>query len=308
MNIPHLDLQHLDPVGLDQACARWGFFKLTGHQIPKPLSEELMAQTYRFFQQTSEQKRSIARTAENSWGYFDAELTKNRRDWKEILDIGPAVLSGPLAGSMPQWPDLAGFKETMLAIEKHLHTIALELVSSITAGLGSDEDLTSAFVDHSSFLRLNYYPPCPDPAPADADFFPQRGELGISHHTDAGALTVLLQDQQPGLQVYSGNRWHTVQPSEDALIINIGDIVQVWSNDKYKAPLHRVLANAEQPRISTPYFLNPSYDYHYAPLAATLIQDQPRYNAINWGYFRAQRSQGDYADHGEEIQISNFRR
>ncbi len=308
MNIPHLDLQDLDLVALDQACSQWGFFKLSGHQIPPHLIREVMAQTSRFFQQPHAQKQKIARSADNAWGYFDAELTKNRRDWKEILDIGPAVTSGPLAGSFPQWPDQAGFQEVMMALESHFHSIALELVRSITATLGSVEDLTAAFDDHSSFLRLNYYRPCPDPAPADADFVPLKGELGISHHTDAGALTVLLQDEQPGLQVYRDSRWHTIMPSEDALIINIGDIVQVWSNDRYQAPLHRVLANANQPRISTPYFLNPNYDYDYAPLAATLLEAEPKYNAINWGYFRSQRSQGDYADHGEEIQIANFSR
>lgn len=308
MDIPHLDLQDINPLALDRACAQWGFFKLSGHQIPARLIREVLTQTALFFQQPREHKQQIARSADNAWGYFDAELTKNRRDWKEILDIGPAVTQGLLAGSFPQWPDLTGFQETMIELEDHFHKVALELIRSIALSLGSDEDLTSAFDDHSSFLRLNYYPPCPDPAPADADFVPAKGELGISHHTDAGALTVLLQDQQPGLQVYRDSRWHTISPTDDALIINIGDIVQVWSNDRYQAPLHRVLANASVPRISTPYFLNPNYEYNYAPLAATLDGVEPKYNSINWGYFRSQRSQGDYADHGEEIQIANFSR
>ena len=119
---------------------------------------------------------------------------------------------------------------------------------------------------------------------------------------------MLLPDNQTGLQFLYVDDWHTVRAEPGALIINIGDIVQVWSNDRYQAPLHRVLANASQPRISTPYFLNPSYNYDYAPLAATLHGDEPKYNSINWGYFRSQRSQGDYADHGEEIQIANFSR
>ena len=308
MNIPQLDLQHFDLQAFDKACSEWGFFKLKGHQIPGSLIEEVMSQCHGFFQQPAALKKRIARSADNAWGYFDAELTKNRRDWKEILDIGPAVDNGPLAGAYPQWPDQAGFREAMTSLEGYFHQIALELIRSISVSLGSDEDLTRAFADHSSFLRLNYYPPCPNPAPADADFFPDNGELGISHHTDAGALTVLLQDQQPGLQVYRGGNWHTIMPTEDTLIINIGDIVQVWSNDRYKAPLHRVLANTSQPRTSTPYFLNPDYEYDYAPLAATVVTDAPRYNAINWGHFRSQRSLGDYADHGEEIQIADFSR
>ena len=68
---------------------------------------------------------------------------------------------------------------------------------------------------HTSFLRLNCYPPCADPAPADAASIPEHGHLGISRHTDSGALTVLLQDMQPGLQVLHDDRWH-LGPSHGA--------------------------------------------------------------------------------------------
>jgi isopenicillin N synthase-like dioxygenase len=307
MNIPHLDLQHLNLTALDQACAEWGFFKLSGHDLTPSLIDEVMVQTQQFFRSDGATKKQISRSEKNSWGYFDAELTKNTRDWKEILDIGPAVNAGPLAGSFPQWPDQVGFRATMEQFNEHLHAVALELVGHIAQCLGSADNLVEVFDHHSSFLRLNYYPPCPNPAPADAPFFPADGELGISHHTDAGALTVLLQDEQPGLQVYQNKRWQTIEPNANALIINIGDIVQVWSNDRYIAPLHRVLANAGKARISTPYFLNPDYAYNYAPLESVLDKSTPKYQPINWGDFRSQRSQGDYADRGEEIQISNFR-
>ncbi|MEM9624190.1 MAG: 2OG-Fe(II) oxygenase family protein, partial [Pseudomonadota bacterium] len=81
----------------------------------------------------------------------------------------------------------------------------------------------------------------------------------------------------------------------------------VWSNDRYCAPLHRVLAHNTQPRYSLPYFLNPAYTYHYAPLESPLKQHADRYQAINWGEFRSRRSAGDYADEGTEIQISDYR-
>ena len=327
MSIPVLDLQALTTARLDDACRQWGFFALAGHDIDDGLITEVLAQAQGFFAQTSESKNQIRRSANNAWGFYDAELTKNRRDWKEIIDIGPPVHNGPLAGSSPQWPQLAGFKDCMETLTAEMHRISLRLVSEIASSLGVSEDLTVPFLDHSSFLRLNYYPPCPDPAPsgantgantdadantgtdadADADFQPKSGQLGISHHTDAGAVTVLLQDAQPGLQVYRNDRWHIVPVTPDTLIINIGDIVQVWSNDRYPAPLHRVLANDDCPRISVPYFLNPSYDYDYAPLQTTHSDFIPRYEAINWGEFRQQRTAGDYADYGTEVQISNFR-
>ena len=259
MSIPILDLQAMDHTRLDAACRQWGFFGLQGHGIDKNLWQAAFDQSRRFFEQPLDAKNVIRRAADNAWGFYDAELTKNRRDWKEILDIGEAAMEGPLAGSVPQWPELPEFREVISAFTNALHTVGLRLLDELAAAMGTSINLRAPFDTHSSFIRLNYYPPCDDPAPADADFVPQRGELGISHHTDAGAVTVLAQDEHPGLQVFHGDAWHTVPPHADTLIINIGDIVQVWSNDRYLAPLHRVLASSDHARISIPYFLNPDY-------------------------------------------------
>ena len=92
-----------------------------------------------------------------------------------------------------------------------------------------------------------------------------------------------------------------------SIIINIGDVVQVWSNDRYRAPLHRVLASDTHTRFSAPFFLNPAFATDYAPLPATLVDVAPRYRSINWGDFRNGRAAGDYADVGEEIQIAHYR-
>jgi isopenicillin N synthase-like dioxygenase len=89
-----------------------------------------------------------------------------------------------------------------------------------------------------------------------------------------------------------------------ALVVNLGDIVQVWSNDAFVAPLHRAIAHPSRHRYSVPFFLNPSCDTHYAPLAG---DQPPRYRAISWREFRALRSAGDHADLGEEVQISHYR-
>lgn len=292
MSIPVLDHTDLDPSALATACEDWGFFALVNHGVSTDLLDSAYAQMRRFFAQSTTVKNRIRRTADNSWGFYDAELTKNKRDWKEIVDIGAAADSGPLAGSYPQWPEQPGFKDTFLDVADAFHQVAMQLVEAIAKLLSVDNDVTAAFADHSSFLRLNYYPIC------DA----ADDQLGISRHTDAGAVTVLWQDPQPGLQVYSGAAWHTVEPVPGGLIINVGDIVQVWSNDRFRAPLHRVLAQSTMPRYSLPYFLNPNYAYDYAPLGTQL----PLYKPINWGHFRSGRSAGDYADHGAEIQISDF--
>ncbi len=286
---------------LAAACATWGCFQIVNHGIPDVVISSLHAQMGRFFDQPLEQKKTIERTESNPWGFFDQELTKNIQDSKEIFDVGPAAVLGPLAGSSPQWPEnMPEFKSAILEFYDATQAIAEKILTGISQNLGMPADfLTADFGERqTSFLRLNYYPVCEQP----------RENLGISHHTDAGAVTVMAQDMNPGLQIHRGGEWHTVVPRTDALVVNIGDIVQVWSNDRYVAPLHRVLASAEVERYSAPFFFNPDYDLDYAPVAGVVDEDSPAlYRAINWGEFRAGRAAGDYADYGEEIQISHYR-
>ena len=135
------------------------------------------------------------------------------------------------------------------------------------------------------------------------------GHLGVNAHTDSGALTLLLQDDQPGLEVFHDGAWQLVEPRRDALVVNIGDIVQVWSNDRYTAALHRGLVSANAARFSAPFFFNPAYRTWYAPLLSTVDAGHPaRYRPIHWGEFRARRAAGDYADHGEYHSINHYSR
>ena len=99
------------------------------------------------------------------------------------------------------------------------------------------------------------------------------------------------------------SHWKTVPSEEEELIVNTGDLLQIWSNDQFQAPVHRVLANDKFDRYSAAFFLNPKYETDVVPLSKT---DQ-RFRSLNWGDFRSKRSAGDYADLGEEIQIDHFR-
>ena len=183
-------------------------------------------------------------------------------------------------------------------------TISLTLLESIMQSLRLHRSsLAQHFTNgNSSFLRLNHYPVCKVPADPEEDF-PTEGHLGIYHHTDAGAVTVLLQDEVSGLQVRHNDTWTTIACENDSLIINVGDLVQVWSNDRYKAPLHRVLANSKQDRFSAAFFMNPDYSTNCIPQTG----DKPRYRSVNWGEFRSARAAGDYANIGDEVQISDYR-
>ncbi len=92
------------------------------------------------------------------------------------------------------------------------------------------------------------------------------------------------------------------------MVINTGDMMQVWSNDIYQAAIHRVLAMRSAERFSIPFFFNPSADSRVSPLPSVIDDaDPPHYREIQWSDFRGKRTDGDYADYGAEVQISQYR-
>jgi isopenicillin N synthase-like dioxygenase len=93
-----------------------------------------------------------------------------------------------------------------------------------------------------------------------------------------------------------------------ALVINTGDMMQVWSNDYYQAAIHRGLPMDQQDRYSIPFFFNPAAATDVSPLPSVVSAARPaRYRSINWADFRGKRTDGDYADYGPEVQIAQFR-
>ena len=305
-NVPVIDIAELDSAeslaAIDRACRDWGFFQVTGHGIEPALLRNIFEVSREFFAQPAAEKQRIRRDADNPWGYYDRELTKNRQDWKQIYDFGPA--DGDRF--RPRWPGgylRLRFEPVVRAYYANCRSLALRLLSAMASNLGtSPDELLAGFDDtHTSFLRLNYYPKYPLGAEDDRPF-------GVGEHTDAGALTLLLQDEQAGLEVFRDDRWYLVEPRPGALVINIGDMLQVWSNDRYRAARHRVVTNPRRDRYSVPFFLNPSYETRYAPLPATVTAERPpRYRSIQWREFRTLRAAGDYADVGEEVQITHYR-
>ena len=292
---------------VDAACRDWGFFQAVGHGVDECTIAALKREMRAFFAQPSGAKRAVLRSAGNPWGFYDQELTRRTRDWKEVYDYGP-----PDGETMtPQWPQaLPAFRPAVEAFYAACDQVALGLLRVIATNFGMPATaLDSAFRPaHTSYLRLNFYPRCPRPERPDDTAVARNGYLGVNHHTDSGALTLLLQDDQPGLEVLHDGTWTLVEPRRDALVVNIGDIVQVWSNDHYRAALHRGLAAADAERFSAPFFFNPAYSAAYAPLPSMVDERHPpSYRPILWREFRARRAAGDYADHGEYAQISDYR-
>ena len=289
--------------GISNACREWGFFYIKNHSIPTETIKSFRTNMDKFFKKSPQESLySIKRNQQNSRGYFDDELTKEKLDWKRCFDFGAqdgSLDNEGLDGSN-QWPskdEHPTFERVMRQYFHQMEHLSEILLGAICQSLQMNSDALKHNFDgnHTSYLRLNYYPRCPDPS----------SNLAIHHHTDAGALTILYQDDGiTSLQVLRNDEWHFIPPREGTFLINIGDMIQVWSNDEYKAPLHQVQANAEKERFSAPFFYNPSYETDVKPLHVD--DSDPRYKTLNWGDFRAKRFAGDFADLGEASLLSHF--
>ena len=291
------------------ACRTWGFFQVVNHGISAAQIDEVWRQTHALFALPGEQKLAIQRDRASPWGFYNKELTKNQRDKKEVFDYTREGFD-PIYGAQNRWPEHpAQFKPTMLAYLDACTELSLNLLEAFCRGL----DLPAKFMhehfdgNHTGFMRLNYYP-VEDPM-ASLGGEHSAADLGVHHHTDAGALTVLLQDEVSGLQVFRDGFWYDIPTVDGAMVINTGDMMQVWSNDIYQAAIHRVLAMNASDRYSLPFFFNPAADCTVSPLPSVVGEDRPgRYHPIEWGSFRGRRSEGDYADYGTEVQISQYRK
>jgi len=294
-----------------EACARHGFFIVTNHGISEELLRGLEDDMATFFHSPQEEKRRIKRTANNSRGFADDELTKQRQDWKELLDVGhkpfPSLAddhpSNVVMDGHNQWPEgHPGLRAKAERYYVEAAALAGRLMEAVALGLGLPREyFRPHFREHTSYMRMNYYPAYGGEDPS---------QLCISRHTDAGALTVLRQGDVESLQVYTGSKedngdgqWQTVPSIPGALTINTGDMLQVWSNSLYKAAEHRVLVNTGKERFSYTLFYNPDYTTNVAPFASA---EPAKYTAINYGEFRRKRFEGDFADVGTEVQIEHY--
>ena len=240
LGVPVIDVSMLDTtplasltpttpcvVAISAACRTWGFFQITHHGVDPSLMAAFYAEQLAFFELPAPTKRGLARTLQNSKGWYNDEQTKQKVDWKEGFDIAVTPVMRRYFGVMEQ--------------------LARKLVACMALGLGLPHDHFFAHFDavHSSYLRLNHYPVCPEP----------EKHRAISEHTDAGAVTVLSQGPYMvrSLQVLKPDDgvWYDVEPIEGAFTINTGDIMQVWSNDLYRAPLHRVKAQPDKVRVTS---------------------------------------------------------
>lgn len=141
------------------------------------------------------------------------------------------------------------------------------MLAMLSAGIGLEEGKLEEEVGGMSDLllqmKINYYPPCPQPNMA----------VGVPAHTDVSALSFILHNMVPGLQVYYGDQWVTVGCMPDAIIMHVGDVIEILSNGRYKSVLHRVLVNREKVRISWAVFCEPPPDKIVLKPLAALVHE-----------------------------------
>lgn len=298
---------------IGNACREWGFFQVINHGVPPELRGKVQKAMKTFFDLPMEEKKKIQRDAVHPMGYHDSEHTKNVRDWKEIFDFflqDPTVVPAShepddreLRTLTNQWPEYPPeFREVCEEYAREVEKLAFRLLELMTLSLGlPPHRLKGRFKEQTSFLRFNHYPPCPCPELA----------LGVGQHKDGGALTVLSQDDVGGLQVRrKDGEWIPVRPIPDAFIINLGNNMQVWSNDEYLSVDHRVVVNTEKERFSIPFFFFPGHDAMIKPLEELVSEENPaKYAGFNWGKFFVSRNRSDYKKQDvENIQIDHFKK
>ncbi|MEM9042445.1 MAG: 2OG-Fe(II) oxygenase family protein [Actinomycetota bacterium] len=309
--VPTVDLSNPSDnelAAVDRACSDHGFFLLTGHGADD-LIERAWRQADAFFRSDRAERLAVQRDLDNPLGWFDRELTKRRRDHKQVFDfVDP---SAPAADAFNRWPDADHFPEfrsTLVEYYDAFSDLAARTVALVHAALGLTAEVADRHTGDrtNSSVRLNQYP-VGDPVPADERAeLRELGETALGWHTDPGVLTLLVQDDTGGLEARTrSGEWIPVPPQPGTIVVNLADAMQVWTNDRYRAAVHRVTTMTERDRMSIPYFFNPSRTAEIEPIAELGVD--PRYRSFVWRDFMRARTDDNFSDLGaDDAQISDY--
>ncbi|XP_024521683.1 probable 2-oxoglutarate-dependent dioxygenase At5g05600 [Selaginella moellendorffii] len=270
---------------ISKAAKEWGFFRIVNHGLPPDMMSRAERQAHKFFALQLDQKMRAAGSSSNPFGYAAAGPSRAiMRSWHETLYMlcNHARIDNLANKVWPSAKEASDRKEFCMALSDYttaMNKLGLQLLELLLQGLGVDRNkLTRHYsVEGSSSARINFYPPCPKP---DVTF-------GLPPHTDSGTLTILHQDAVGGLQVCRNGKWIGVQPKPNSFIVNIGDCLQVWSNNIYKSVEHRALVNSSRARMSLAFFYNPTDDTIVAPIKELTSAKTPAvYKPFSWAEYR----------------------
>lgn len=291
---------------LDSACRDHGFFLLHGHGLDDVIAATFAA-AERFFDAPPEVKEAVRRDALNPLGWNDRELTKRRRDHKEVFDFVDPTEGR--ARHYNRWPEVDGFREAMTRHYDACSDLATRTTELVLTALGLAEDERADRLPDrtTSNMRLNRYT-VGDPVPeGERAGLAELADVALGHHTDLGLVTLLIQDDVGGLQAQSAEHgWIDVEPRPGTIVVNLADAMQVWTNDRYRAAVHRVTPMTTSTRMSIPYFSNPARDAVIEPLP-DLAAGAPRYRPFAFRELIDARGADNYADAGApDTQIADY--
>lgn len=271
--IPVIDLKDIAGnragivAGIRQAAESLGFFQVVNHGIPVKLLEEMLTAAREFHELPQELKAEyFSREAMRKVKYVsNFNLYQSKfANWRDTL----FCLMAPQSLDPQELPPLC--RDVTMEYSRQVHVLGSLLFELLSEGLGLEADhLEGMDCAKGHFILSHYYPPCPEP----------QFTMGTTRHSDPDFLTILLQDHIGGLQVFSPHGWVEVSPVPGSLVVNIGDLLQLISNDRFKSAVHRVLANHNKsPRVSVACFFT-HYLYPttrmYGPIKELLSEDNP---------------------------------
>jgi isopenicillin N synthase-like dioxygenase len=284
--LPMIDLAHLQGDGegraavveaIGQACQQWGFFQVKNHGVPESAMAEMMRVAREFFLLPTEEKmRYFSTDPKCLMRYATSFDVKEEKilSWRDFLRY-PCQ---PIQEMMPLWPTKpTDFRKVNAQYCTKIGKLTKTLVGVISESLGvSNEYINDLFGDNSQVMGCNFYPACPDPDLA----------LGLVAHSDPWGITILMQDNVGGLQIWHKDHWVNITPIPNTFVINLGDTIQILSNGKYKSAMHRVVANNKKERLSVVTACGPSMDTFISPIPQLLDSSHPPiYNGILYREF-----------------------
>ncbi|KAL2252151.1 protein SRG1 [Sesamum indicum] len=273
--IPVIDMQKLldkysvdsELEALNHACQEWGFFQLINHGVDSTVVEKMKLEVQEFFNLPIEEKNKFMQKEEDIEGYGQAFVVSEEQklDWGDMFFVGtsPTYLRKPYL--IPKLPPT--FRDAIELYASELKVLAMKILKLMAKALNiKAEEMNTLFAEGVQSMRMNYYPPCPQP------------ELvtGLCPHSDAVGLTILLQaNEMEGLQIKKDGAWIPVSPLPNAFVINIGDILEIWTNGAYRSIEHRATVNSTKERLSIATFLSPNMDGHLGPAASLVTPQTP---------------------------------
>ncbi|CAL5033107.1 unnamed protein product [Urochloa decumbens] len=250
------------------AAAEWGIFLVKGHGVPQEVLSAALRAAKEFHDadggEGSEKARLFSRDPANKTVWYNTNFDLYQSPvagWRDSL----YMTMEPNPPALGELPDSS--RDVFLDYAKYLKGLQETLFGLLSEALGLPTSyLSDIGCNQGQKVFCNYYPPCPQPELA----------IGIVPHSDWGFLTVLLQNQFPGLQALHNDQWVDIVPTPGTFVVNIGDLLQLVSNDNVKSGEHRVLATSTGPRVSiTSYPTNAGSTRAYAPIKELLSDKKP---------------------------------